>query len=81
MLPILPQELVFLYENIFRCPREQVLAWLVNIGHRLAKDLMQDLEQQPPADGEDTPPRANGEQRPLSAVRSDDVAMPILENA
>ena len=81
VLPILPQELVFLYENIFRCPREQVLAWLVNIGHRLAKDLMQDLEQQPPADGEDTPPRANGEQRPLSAVRSDDVAMPILEHA
>jgi len=31
-LRVLPQELVFLYEHIFQSEREQVLAWLVNIG-------------------------------------------------
>ena len=33
VLKVLPQELVFLYEDIFRCPRTQILAWLLNIGH------------------------------------------------
>lgn len=80
VLPILPRELVFLYQDIFRCPREEVLAWLVNIGHRLAKDLLQDLEQRP-ADSWDARPRVNGEQRRLTALRSDEVAMPILEQA
>jgi hypothetical protein len=78
VLPVLPRELLFLYQDIFRCPRDEVLAWLVNIGHRLAKDLVKDLEQRP-AGAMEEPVRTNGEQRCLSSLRSDEVAMPILE--
>jgi len=80
VLPILPQELIFLYQDIFRCPRNEVLAWLVNIGHRIAKDLVNDLEQRLP-DVWVSPSRVNGEQRCLASVRTDEVAMPILEQA
>jgi hypothetical protein len=79
VLPILPQELIFLYEGIFRCPREEVLAWLVNIGHRIAGDLLADLRERP-VNG-CVQRRVNGEQLCLEAVRTDDVAMPILEKA
>jgi len=80
ILTILPRELIFLYPDIFRCPREEVLAWLVNIGHRLTKDFVTELACRP-AEAWDTRPRTNGEQRCLAAVRSDEVAMPILEQA
>jgi hypothetical protein len=80
VLPVLPRELVFLYQDVFRCPREEVLAWLVNIGHRLAKDLVNDLEQRPAEDCQQQP-GMNGDQRCLATVRSDEVAMPILEQA
>jgi hypothetical protein len=43
VLPILPQELIFLYPDLFRCPRTELLAWLVNIGHGIASDLVEDL--------------------------------------
>jgi hypothetical protein len=46
VLKVLPQELVFLYEDIFRCPRTQILAWLLNIGHGIVADLLQDLKTQ-----------------------------------
>ncbi len=80
VLPVLPQELIFLYPDIFRCPRNEVLSWLVNIGHRIAGDLVNDLEQLP-AEDDDAPTGTNGEQRCLASVRSDEVAMPILEQA
>jgi len=80
VLPVLPQELVFLYQDIFRCPRSEVLAWLVNIGHRIAQDLVKDLDQRP-SEAWDSRPRANGDQQCLAAVRTDEVAMPILEQA
>jgi hypothetical protein len=80
VLPILPRELVYLYQDIFRCPRSEVLAWLVNIGHRIAKDLLKDLAERPP-EACLARPGANGEQRCLSAVRTDEVALPILEQA
>jgi hypothetical protein len=80
VLPILPRELIFLYSDIFRCPKHDVLAWLVNIGHRMTEDLLQDLQARPPNGS--TPPRGrNGDQLCLSAVRTDEVAMPILEHA
>jgi hypothetical protein len=44
VLKVLPQELVFLYEDIFRCPRAQIFAWLLNIGHNIVEDLWQDLK-------------------------------------
>ena len=43
ILKVLPQELVFLYEDIFRCPRAQIFAWLLNIGHGIVADLLEDL--------------------------------------
>jgi hypothetical protein len=42
-LGVLPRELVFLFSDIFRFPREEVLAWLINVGHRIVRDLLADL--------------------------------------
>ena len=44
VLRVLPQELILLYADIFRCERAELLAWLVNIGHGLVDDLLQDLK-------------------------------------
>ena len=46
VLRVLPQELVFLYEDIFRCPKAQLFAWLLNIGHGIVKDCLKDLKSQ-----------------------------------
>ncbi len=80
ILPVLPQELIFLYEDIFRSPRHEVLAWLVNIGHRIAGDLLEDLRTCP-ANGSASKHATNGDQLCLQAVRTDEVAAPILEHA
>jgi hypothetical protein len=80
VLPVLPQELIFLYDDIFRFPKSEVLAWLVNIGHRIVGDLVEDL---PVAgvNGDCSPVGQNGDQLPLGCLRADEVAMPILHNA
>lgn len=44
VLRVLPQELIFLYEDIFRCPKSQLFAWLLNIGHGLVEDCLKDLK-------------------------------------
>lgn len=44
VLRVLPQELILLYADIFRCERAELLAWLVNIGHGLVDDLLRDLK-------------------------------------
>ncbi len=80
VLPILPRELLFLYENIFRCERAEVLAWLVNIGHRIVNDLIADLKNRP-ANAAASGPSQNPNQLCLSTVRTDEVAFPILESA
>ena len=80
VLPVLPQELVFLYQDIFRCPRNEVLAWLVNIGHRMVSDLLEDVRARP-VNGSVSQQVANGDQLNLPAVRTDEVAWPILEHA
>jgi hypothetical protein len=46
ILKVLPQEMVFLYEDIFRCPRTQIFAWLLNIGHGITEDLLLELKSQ-----------------------------------
>ena len=46
VLRILPQEMIFLYEDIFRCPKSQLFAWLLNIGHGLVEDCLKDLKSQ-----------------------------------
>jgi len=44
VLRVLPKELIFLYEDIFRCPKLQLFAWLLNIGHGIVEDLLKDLQ-------------------------------------
>lgn len=39
----LPRELIFLFDDIFRCQKAELFAWLLNIGHGIAEDLLQDL--------------------------------------
>jgi hypothetical protein len=80
VLRVLPQELIFLYGDLFRYPRPEILAWLINVGHRAVADLLGDLRAN----------RINGQLREaaelrqqvhLTEVRSDAVALPILEQA
>ena len=79
VLPVLPRELIFLYPEIFRVPRGEMLSWLINIGHRLASDLFESMH-------EDTINGVNsvsdrGTQLPLKEIAEDAVAVPILEKA
>lgn len=80
VLAVLPQELVFLYQDIFRCPRPEVLTWLVNIGHRMAGDLLEHVRACP-VNGSVPHRGVNGDQLGLEAIRGDEVAVPILGHA
>lgn len=80
VLRVLPQELVFLFEDIFRCQREEMLGWLINIGHRTVVDLLDDLRERP-SHGDTPDSEGNPNQLPLEAVLADVVARPILEQA
>jgi hypothetical protein len=86
VLEILPKELIFLYDSIFRCERTEILGWLTNIGHRQVSDLLSDLSKRPL----NSAPRSkalngggngNGAQKDLSALRTDETAWPILARA
>jgi hypothetical protein len=79
-LPILPRELIFLCEDIFNYPKNEVLAWLVNTGHRLIEELLGDLRLRPRNGGNSGGP-ANGNQMRLDELRTDDGAWTILERA
>ncbi len=78
-LRVLPQELVFVNERVFRYSKEEILAWLVNIGHWAVQSLLAELRAH----------RVNGclrgevrsDQLCLKEVASDEVAVPILERA
>lgn len=76
ILPVLPQELVFLYKDIFRCEKADVFSWLVNIGHLIAAELLSDLDSRV-----EQSVNGNAEQLPLHAVREDTVAVPVLQKA
>ncbi len=78
VLPVLPRELIFLYSDIFRCERSEVLAWLINIGHNLLGDLLAHLEEYP-ARRAGPPPAEFQSQSSLEEIRSDAVAFPILQ--
>jgi hypothetical protein len=83
VLEILPKELIFLYDSLFRCERSEILAWLTNVGHRLVCDLLDDLCKRPL----NSAPRSkslNGDdngQVDLIKLRTDEVAWPILARA
>jgi len=79
ILEVLPRELVFLFADIFRCDRNDLFAWLVNIGHRLSGDLVTALERRT-ANGHNSTPNPS-EQLSLQTVQSDSVAFPILKGA
>ena len=81
VLETLPRELIFLYPDIFKCPRAELLAWLVNIGHRIVGDLLAKGEGEAPEDPLPWRRGANQDQLCLQAVRHDEVAWPILEKA
>jgi hypothetical protein len=76
ILPVMPQELVFLYQDVFRCEKADVISWLVNIGHVIAGDLIVDLSMRPEESA-----NGNSEQLALHHVRDDTVALPILRKA
>jgi hypothetical protein len=79
-LRVLPQELVFLFEDLFRCPRNEILAWLVNIGHRTVADLLADLRSNR-VNGSVAGAGGNPDQLGLKEVLADEVARPILKQA
>jgi hypothetical protein len=79
-LRVLPRELVFVFGEVFRSPREEVLGWLVNIGHWSAENLLNDLRKRP-CNGGLRDSENNPNQLDLEAILSDKVAMPILEQA
>ena len=80
VLRVLPQELIFLFDDLFRCPRAELLAWLVNIGHRTVDDLVGNFRVTRISDQVDgTGERTN--QLPLAALIRDEIAMPILQHA
>jgi hypothetical protein len=80
VLQVLPRELVFLFEEVFRSPRPELFAWLINIGHGLMDDLLKDLAARPP-NGYHAPSTKNPDQLCLTAVRTDSVALPIMQKA
>jgi hypothetical protein len=77
-LRVLPRELVFLFEDIFRCARPDLLGWLINIGHRTVSDLLDDLRTRR-FDGYRAREDADSHQQCLKSVLADEVALPILE--
>jgi hypothetical protein len=77
VLPVLPKELVFLFEDIFRSPRHELVAWLINIGHWIAGELLTELNGHPVNGHGHSVPGHNG-QLSLEALRADEVAWPIL---
>ena len=79
-LRVLPQELIFLYADLFRCPRLETLGWLINIGHRTVFDLLGDLRAGR-VNGHERESGGNPNQLHLTEVRTDQVALPILEQA
>jgi hypothetical protein len=80
VLRVLPRELIFLFGDIFRCPRAQVLEGLINIGHRIADDLLGDLRVRP-VNGHAVDSDGHSHQLCLGALVTDEVALPILEQA
>jgi hypothetical protein len=79
-LRVLPKELVFIFGEVFRSAREEILAWLVNLGHWSAENLLNELQKRP-ANGFLQNLEGKSNQLGLEAILSDEVAMPILQQA
>ena len=81
VLRVMPQELVFLLADFFRYPRQEILGWLINIGHRAVADFLDDLEAGRVNGHPTTEATGASNQLPLAAIHSDEVAMPVFEQA
>lgn len=79
-LSVLPQELLFLFADLFRCEKSDVLAWLINIGHSMVGDVLADLSPHGARNGSEEAGDAPA-QLCLSELRTDEVALPILQQA
>ena len=79
VLPVLPRELLFLYEHVFRCPKHELFAWLINLGHGLVQDLVTALPTSNKPNSIDASEQSG--QLPLNAIQTDEVASPILSAA
>lgn len=78
VLPVMPKELIFLYENVFRCPQEELYAWLINFGHDILDNLGDALHSAAPSNGH---PSTHSAQLPLHDLPSDPIAATILSQA
>lgn len=79
-LRVLPQELIFLFADLFRCSRPEILSWLINIGHRTVADLLSDLRADR-VNGCERESAGQPNQLRLATIKADEVALPILEKA
>ena len=79
-LRVLPQELIFLHADVFRYTRDEVLAWLINIGHWTVANLLKELNANR-VNGCSREPERNANQLALKEVASDELALRILEQA
>jgi hypothetical protein len=80
VLRVLPQELVFLLSDFFRYPRQEMVSWLMNFGHRTVADLLGDLEAGR-VNGHSPESTRASSQLALETILSDEVGLPILEQA
>ena len=80
VLSVLPQELLFLFEDLFRCEKNEVFAWLINIGHGMVADMFADFgawnSKSIASETAET-----SAQLCVSELKHDDVAMPVLRKA
>ena len=79
-LRVLPRELVFVHENVFRYAKDEIFAWLINLGHWTVTNLLEDLQAQR-VNGCVPGDEGNSSQLCLKSVVGDEIAMPILEQA
>lgn len=90
VLRVLPRELILIEPDVFRCPRAEIVAWLVNLGHWTAAQTLAALETR----GDDARPEMRADarsaagpesppptQRDLPELIGDAVALPILQQA
>lgn len=83
-LRVQPRELVLLCADLFRFPRNDILAWLVNTGHWIAGQLLSNLRSRPINGSTQAAVNGNGghtNQLNLKGILTDEVAMPILRLA
>ncbi len=79
-LRVLPRELILIFADVFRSTREEILAWLVNLGHWTVQNLLEDLCAHR-IDGCARGAEGNSNQLGLGALLTDEVARPILEQS